>query len=210
MFRRRRSPPVLAEISAEPGGRKPGSLNRTELEALAGLLKAVGEARAVQMTGDEGKSAVALGLATAAIVDARRAVLLECDLERPTLAATLGLADAPGFGEYLRCEAEAREILQPLVPAGPASEGATEPLVCIVAGARTSHGPALLASDHFRHAIARLRSAYDLVVVDGPPAHAEHSLMAATAEVDMTLACCSRPDVSKRLRDHVDGLVIVS
>ena len=64
----------------------------------------------------------------------RRTVLVECDLARPRLAADLGLAPGPGLHEYLRWEAEAAEILQPLVLAGPAAAGAGEPLVCIAAG----------------------------------------------------------------------------
>ena len=43
----------------------------------------------------------------------------------PRLADALGLAPAPGLHEYLRWEAEAPEILQPLVLAGPGLGGAT-------------------------------------------------------------------------------------
>ena len=100
----------------------------------------------------------------------RRTVLLECDLAAAALAAELGLAAGPGLHEYLRWEATPAQILQPLVLAGPAAAGAAAPLVCVGAGApgaRTRRRCS--ASESFRHAIAKLRGAYDLVVLVGPP-----------------------------------------
>lgn len=191
----RRNPPVLAEISvAPPGGERAWRLRRSDYEALGGLLNALRGFRAVLVTGDEeGKSAAAVGLATVAAATGRRTALLECDIARPWLAEALGLAATPGLGEYLRREAGASEILQPLVLAGPASAGATEPLICIVAGVATSDASTPLASDDFAHAMAKLRNAYDLLVVDGPPpARDEGSLATVAAHADATLACVDR------------------
>ncbi|HWW67349.1 MAG TPA: hypothetical protein VNY83_05150 [Solirubrobacterales bacterium] len=210
-MRRRRKPPVLAAISASPapGEARPGALRRADFEALGALLVKLDGSRAVLVTGgEEGKQGAALGLAAAATAAGRRTALLECDLGRPALAAALGLAAAPGLHEYLRREASAPQILQPAVLAGPASGGATAPLVCVVAGAPTPDGATLLASEGFRHAAAKLRSAYDLLVVDGPPAgRGAKSLRAVAEQADATLACLGPGEAFKRLPVPVAGVI---
>lgn len=209
MFRRRRKLPVLARVPRRRGERRrPGSLDRAELDGFNALLEVVDGSRAVLMTGDEGKTAISLGLAAAAVASGRRAILVECDLARPALAATLGIAPAPGLAEYLRYEAEAPQLLQSVVLAGPGAGRAAAPLVCIAAGTPTSHAPTLLASESFGHAIARLRSAYDVVVLDGPSLEDEHSLNAASVRADMTLAYSAASGIPKRLRATLDGLVV--
>jgi tyrosine-protein kinase Etk/Wzc len=183
-------------------------MTRSELNAFEIALRAVGDSRVVLATGMGSKSALALGLATVAAVKGSRTALVECDLPRPSLAARLGLAPTPGLSEYLREEAEAGRILQPLVPAGPASGGATAPLTCVVAGEPGSDGPALLASEAFDHAIAKLRSAYDLVVLDGPPLRDELALLAVVTQADKTLACGSASVIPRKPVVRVDGLVV--
>jgi Mrp family chromosome partitioning ATPase len=210
MFRRRPKPPVLATIPGRHGRRRvPGALDRAELEAFAGLRRAVGPSRVTLLTGDRDGSRVAIGLATSFVADGSRTALVECDLTRPTLASRLGLAEAPGLADYLRYEAEASQILQAIVLAGPASGHAIAPLVCVVAGAPTSHGSTLLASESFIHALDKLRSAYDFVVLDGPPLEDELSLLAAAPQADLAIACGEVPRVPKRLRDQVAGVVVV-
>jgi Mrp family chromosome partitioning ATPase len=163
----------------------------------------------VLITGSaEGKRGAALGLAAAATAAGWRTALLECDLGSPALAGGLGLAAAPGLHEYLRWEATAPQILQPAVLAGPASGGATAPLVCVVAGAPTLDGATLLGSEGFRHAAAMLRSAYDMLVIDGPPAdHGTKSLRAVAGQVDATLACLGPSEAVKRFPVPVAGLI---
>lgn len=242
--RRRRRPPVLAELPAPSGEpRRPGALGGAGLETFGRLLGAVDDARAVLVTGGgrpgdapavaarpdasqsdsgvdaqaapasgiatlaAGKLTLAIGLATAAATEGRRVALVECDLAAPSLAARLGLEPAPGLHEYLRLEAEAPQILQPLVLAGPGSAAAAAPLTCIVAGRPVPDAAALLASPHFAHAIARLRSAYDLVVLDGPSL-VDPSLPTVAAQSDAALACVVSPRSWKRLPIAVRGLVI--
>lgn len=207
MLGRGRKPRVLARVPVRLGqAGSPGSLDRAELQAYAGLWAAVGDTGPVLVTGGEEKSAVALGLASAAAAVGRRAALVECDLARPVLATTLGLAGAPGLAEYLEHEAEAPQILQAAVLAGPATGPAVAPLVCIVGGMATQLGPALLASESFGHAIGKLRNAYEVVVVLGPALDDERSLFAAAAPADTALAC-SGSRLPRRMRDLIDGLV---
>ncbi len=113
----------------------------------------------------------------------------------------------PGFGEYLAHEAEAPEILQASILAGPGSTLAAAPLVCIVAGAPTALGSVLFASESFGHAIEKLRAAYDVAVLDGPAIDDEDSLRAAAARADRVIFCSAKSRVPRGLRDIVTGVV---
>lgn len=182
----------LAEVARRPAGELgKGTLRSEDLEAFSTIAAEVG-AGPVLVTGvGDAPLAVATGLAAVSAAAGTRTALLECDLVDPLLAAAMDLAPAPGLAEYLRFEAEAPQLLQPLVPAGPGSDRATEPLVCIVAGEHGSNGAmTALDSDQFRNAVAKLDSGYDRVVLLGPPLGDESgSLVTAIAAADSTLAC---------------------
>lgn len=209
MLRRRQGHPVLAQVPAPGNGKRLGALDRAGLDAYSGLAASVGS-RAVLATGPA-KSAVALGLAAAATADGRRVALLECDLAAPTLAGELGLSAGPGLREYLRDEADATAILQPLMLAGPASGRATEPLVCIVAGRPEAAPVSLLDSERCDHAIQSLVRAYDLLVIDGPPLTEDRDALQALSEhAGTTLACGARGDIPRRLPLPVTGLVLLA
>jgi hypothetical protein len=211
MLRRRSRRPVLAEVP-DPEGTptRPGALGRAQLQAYAGLAARLAGSGSVFLTGPA-KSKVALGVVAAATAEGRRVALLECDLAAPALASRLGLSPVPGLHEYLRGDAEAAEILQPLVLAGPASGRATEPLTCIVAGEAEAAPVALLDSERCDHAIERLRRAYDLLVVDGPPLSEDPDSLRALAEhAAVTLACGARGEIPKKMPVEVSGLVLLA
>lgn len=199
MLGRRGKLSVLAEI-AGPASRegRAWSLRRADLEALSELKETLGEHRVVLVAGDENLAA-ATALAGALTAAGRRAALLECDLALPRLAASLGLSPAPGLHEYLRWEATAAEIVQPLALAGPAARGASGPLVCVVAGRRAADPATLIGLESFRHAIAKLRRAYELVVLVGPSFDSSYgSLTAVAAQADALVAAVSAGEISGR------------
>jgi Mrp family chromosome partitioning ATPase len=203
-----RRPPVLARIpNLESGRLRPGALDRASFEAFAVLLEELDGDRVVLVTGEEERSTAALGLAAAAVTAGRRVALVEGELARPALAASLGLAPAPGLGEYLRGQVEAPQLLQPVVAAGPAA-GEAAPLVCIVAGSAREEAAALLASEGFGEALARLRSGYDLVVLDGPGSGEDDAVRVAALRADRTLCTDPRSEIPKSLRGVIDGLVV--
>jgi Mrp family chromosome partitioning ATPase len=209
MLGRRNKQPVLAEVTtSRNGSSRPGALGRGELTVFAELATKLANTGSVFTTGPA-KGEVALGIAAAATAAGRRVALLECDLAGPALASRLGLASGPGLHEYLLDQAEASEILQPLVLAGPASGQATEPLACIVAGAPEPEPVALLDSERCDHAIERLRRAYDLLIIDGPPLSEDaDSLRAVTEHTAITIACGERGQLPKRMPVPVTGLVL--
>lgn len=204
---------VLAEIPAQAGpAPRAGTLRRCDLEAYGALREQLGGSRAVLVLGEPARRReVAIGLAATAAAADTRTALLECDLGRPGIADALGLAPAPGLHEYLRGETESEEILDALVLAGPGAGAATEPLVCVVAGRPAPDASALLGSERFRHAVAKLRSGYELLVLAGPSAEGfDGALGVLTAEADATLACVGRDGRSPDLPSEVvTGQVIL-
>jgi Mrp family chromosome partitioning ATPase len=209
MLGRRNKQPVLAEIErSDRASNRPGALGRAELRAYAELATKLAKTGSVFVTGPA-KGEVALGLAAAATAEGRRVALLECDLAGPALADRLGLLASPGLHEYLLDETDAGEILQPLVLAGPAAGRATEPLACIVAGEPEPKPVALLDSERCDHAIERLKRAYDLLLIDGPPLSEDaDALRALTEHTAVTIACGASGDLSKRMPVPVTGLVL--
>lgn len=211
MLGRRNKQPVLVEVERpERASSRPGALGRAELQAFAELATKLAKTGSVFLTGPA-KGQVSLGLAAAATAEGRRVALLECDLAEPALAERLGLASGPGLHDYLVDEADAGEILQPLVLAGPAAGRATEPLTCIVAGEPEPKPVALLDSERCDHAIERLKRAYDLLLIDGPPLSEDvDALRALTEHTAVTIACGAAGDLPKRMPVPVTGLVVFS
>lgn len=209
MLGRRNKQPVLVEVErSKRASSRPGALGRAELGAYAELAGKLAKTGSVFLTGPA-KGQVAPGLAAAATAEGRRVALLECDLAGPALAERLGLVASPGLHDYLLDQADAGEILQPLVLAGPAAGRATEPLTCIVAGEPEPKPVALLDSERCDHAIERLKRAYDLLLIDGPPLSEDvDALRALTEHTAVTIACGERGQLPKRMPVPVTGLVL--
>lgn len=202
---------ILAEIAARSSpDLRPGTLRRSDLESFEGLLEELAGARAVLVTGDvPARRGTAVGMAAAAAAAGTRTALLECDMAEPGMADALGLAAAPGLHEYLLGTAGSEEILKPVVLAGPGSAAATEPLVCVVAGRPAADTAVLLGLERFRHAVASLRGAYGLLVIDGPPPTREEELYAAMAEADVTLGAVDRgAEGAPQLPAPIGGIVV--
>jgi Mrp family chromosome partitioning ATPase len=200
---------VLAEIGApaSSNGRAWG-LRRGDLEALRGLREQVGGRRVVLVTGEEAPAAtVAVGLAGVAAAAGTATALVECDVERPRIARGLGLAPEPGLHEYLRWEATPGDIVQPLIPAGPASSPEAGPLACVCAGRAAIDARKLLGLGSFRHMTAKLRGAYEMVVLLGPPLEgAGGALGSAAAEADCSLAALSEPPNRRAAKANREAL----
>lgn len=209
MLGRRNKQPVLIEVErSKRASSRPGALGRAELQAYAELAGKLAKTGSVFLTGPA-KGEVAPGLAAAATAEGRRVALLEGDLAGPALAERLGLEASPGLHDYLLDEADAGEILQPLVLAGPAAGRATEPLTCIVAGEPEPKPVALLDSERCDHAIERLKRAYDLLLIDGPPLSEDvDALRALTEHTAVTIACGERGQLPKRMPVPVTGVVL--
>lgn len=114
-------------------------------------------------TANEGKSTISLSLARAYALARHRAVIVDCDLRKPTLHRMLGMHPSGSLMQYLDSEGN----LDPadLVTADP---------VCslrAVVGSEPSEIPTdqLVTGPAFAHLLDNLRATYDIVVLDTPP-----------------------------------------
>ncbi len=143
---------------------------------------------------EEGKTTVAMSLASAAAVGGQRVLLLEGDLRRPSFAGRLGINASPGLAEYLRGTADPSQVVQLVDLYPPSQEGAASPqpsarLACITAGAAGADAAELLASQRFKHFIGEIRDAYELVVIDSSPLLAVVDPLELVEQSDAILFC---------------------
>ena len=112
----------------------------------------------------EGKTLLAAELAmTLSEADRARVVLVEGNLERPGVAAVLGLRlpEGAGFSTQVRRHMSGRIRPWGVVRLGPS-------LTVLAESGATAAYPGALNSPHFEAALHALRRAYDYVIIDGP------------------------------------------
>jgi succinoglycan biosynthesis transport protein ExoP len=111
---------------------------------------------------NEGKTSFALNLALAH-AQAKKTLLIEADLRRPSVVRQLGLdGSKPGLTNLFSGEASFVDCLQRvegsslyILPSGPTSDSPLE----------------LLSSDRFKQLLTRVASACEIVIIDSPPVH---------------------------------------
>jgi protein-tyrosine kinase len=120
----------------------------------------------------EGRSTTALNLAFTAAREGREAVLVECDLRRPSLATVLDLAPRAGLADVIEGKAELSQAV-----------ARVNGLAVLCAGeAREPAG--IWRSPRLAATLDALRASYPLVVLDAPPALAfgDASRLASAAD----------------------------
>lgn len=161
---------------------------------LAALDSAPRSVLVTSATEEEGKSTVSMGLASAAALTQQRVLLVECDLRRPVFARRLKIDASPGLSDYLSGAASPADILQvvelrrPVTPDDRSDERVAS-MVVITAGAMARNPAELLAGDRFADFLAKASRAYDLVVLDSPPALAVVDPLAIAPSVDAIVLC---------------------
>ncbi len=159
-------------------------------------------------TGD-GKTITALNLAlTMAQEFHRRVLLVDADLRKGRLHQLLGLPASPGLSEVLAGEATLEDALVSI----PAFH-----LTVLPAGGPTGLPVEMLGSSEMRRVLDLLRTQYDRIVLDTPPAVsvADVGVLAPMADGVLMVVRAgrtSRPDIDRALREvhsaPVLGLVL--
>ena len=97
--------------------------------------------------------------------------MVEADMRRPVLARSLGAVGAPGLSQLLTAEGRLEDLVQSIgfeeSENGNASTGRVDVLL---AGTPPSNPAELLDSDRMQAVLETMPEAYDLVVLDTPPA----------------------------------------
>ncbi len=207
MLRGRSRLPLLAEISGPADGRA-WALRRGDFDGLREALPQLTGQRVLAVAGEgEAPAVTAVAIAAAASAGGLGTILVECDLAGPRLAGSVGLSAAPGLHEYLRWEAEPRDVLQPVVLAGSGAAGAAQ-LVCVSGGRTAAKPETLLGLQSFAHMVAKLRGAYELVLLLAPPVLAEPAAcLAVAAQADAAVAGVTAIEASGRAGREVRAAV---
>jgi len=124
----------------------------------------VGKLRSLQITSalaQDGKSTIALNLATALAEGGKRNVLLiEADLHRPALTEHLRIDTGVGLADCLESGAHPASALRKLDPLG---------WYLLPAGAPRSNPTELLQTEAFAGVLQKLSPLFDWILIDSPP-----------------------------------------
>ena len=141
----------------------------------------------------EGRSTTALGTALAIARDMDvNVLLLELDLERPSLARALGVREGPGLVDILGGRAQLGEALHEL-PCG---------VHLLPAGTEPEASSRLLRSSGLRQLLDTARQVYDVTVLDLPPALANSDVVPLSNLIDGLLLTVRAGATPARLVDQ--------
>jgi capsular exopolysaccharide synthesis family protein len=169
------------------------------------VLRAVKErnARTILVTSAlraEGKTTTAcnLALALSSLAGGRPVALVDLDLRRPSVGASLGLVADHGLEEVLAGRGE-------LSAACVQTQSGCLDVYPVGRPTRQAHE--LLASDRFGDVVRELTRMYEYVVFDSPPSLLVPDVPLALAEVDCAVAVARAGVTSKRAFDEMLGVV---
>lgn len=108
----------------------------------------------------EGKTMTSTNLAVALAQTGRNTLIIDADLRRPRVASMLGLDPAIGLTTALVGKTEIHDAIQVHEASG---------LHVLASGAKPPNPTEILQSKITQDLIRRLRSSYDMVIIDAPP-----------------------------------------
>ena len=157
----------------------------------------------------DGKSTIAMSLATSLSEQGQRTVLLiEADLHQPALAKSLGLRPRPGLAECLEDGVDPLSQLRKVEPLGWYS---------LQAGSPRGNPTELIQSDALKAVMERLMPYFDWILIDTPPVLPLTDALSLSRQVDATLLVARadrtpREAIEQALtvigRKHVLGIVL--
>jgi len=166
---------------------QPDSYVAEQFRALRGRIDALAAERPIKTVAvtsafpGEGKTTASVNLsAVTALSLGRRVLLIDCDLRKPKVHASLGLQPRAGLAEILRGEATVDDAIMK-------AEGASFDVLPV--RSRPSNPSELLGSPEMRSLVKGLCERYDRIILDSP-------------------AALGLPDV-KVISEFSDGVVIV-
>lgn len=116
----------------------------------------------------EGKSTTSVNLAAVSAAKYSKVLLIDCDLRKPTIHKKFNISNNEGLSNLLlQKDLGSEEIHYLKKIRGKVSD---EYLYVLTAGAKVPNPQELLSSDKFKELIKQLRSRFDFIVIDCPPA----------------------------------------
>jgi protein-tyrosine kinase len=158
----------------------------------------------------DGKTTVALNLATALTERGKRPVLLlESDVYRPSLTKKLGLNPWQGLTDCFESGLDPMQAIRRIDPLG---------IYLLPAGTPVDDGSGILQSDYISQLIKGLAAtSFDWILIDSPPTTPIAEILALRAQSDATLLVARagktpREEIEESVRnlgrDHIAGIVL--
>ena len=141
---------------------------------------------------DEGKTTIALGLASFQAMIGRKVLLIDADTRKAALPARYGRPDMQGLTDVLRGADVDTVIIRDeatgleMLPAGRSNEAALS----------------LLTAPACDALLAKLSSRYDLIVIDSPPVSAVADACALSRKVEMTVFVVRWASTRREIVEH--------
>ena len=108
----------------------------------------------------EGKSIVAVNLATSFAQDHKKTVILDCDLRKPRIHSIFGDEESPGFLNYFFGKSSYESIIK---------NTEVRNLNYITGGSIPPNPSEIIGSPRMKAFILKLRNDYDVIIIDSPP-----------------------------------------
>ena len=143
---------------------------------------------------EEGKSLVALNLVLTMACEGAKILLIDADLRKPVLHEVLGVGRSPGLTELLlgsvSMENSIRNITDVIGTPGFATALKTPGIdraFFLTAGVAIANAPELLGSTALDGLLSKLKSSYDVILIDSPPILSVAEPMLLARHVDQVL-----------------------
>lgn len=127
----------------------------------------------------QGRTTLAVALASSLVASSRRVLLLELDIRDSSVASLLGLVDNTGVTDY---------VAGNVADVTKAVQHTSSGFDVLTAGSTRASSLAVLSSDELRQAVERLRQLYDIVIVDAPSARDVKDFEAVSTLADATVS----------------------
>ena len=108
----------------------------------------------------EGKSTLALTLATSEAQSGARVLMIDADLRHPSASKFFGFEKSPGLVDYLVGQVESSSVIHYSELGG---------YWVMPAGSKTQNPPDLLGSERLKALVQQLRGEFDMIIFDSPP-----------------------------------------
>lgn len=135
-----------------------------------------------------GASTVAQNLAASVALNGRQVLLIDANFRRPTQHGLMGVDNGQGLYDVLTAKVVAEDVIYPI-------DGL--PLSVMPTGHAADAAPELFEGQAFRTLMARLESAFDLIVIDTAPTLLTSDSQMLAKQVD-AIAIVVRASVDKR------------